>query len=115
MKLQGNLSNLGLDTLMNLISILEKSGFLSIERADQNAILYFENGTLVGATLGEIQGEAAIHILVDWSSGHYTFTERIVSPVRNLKGTAFLAFKEGMRKFFVYSSLNKINVNKKEQ
>lgn len=115
MKIQGNLKNLGLDTLINLISVLGKSGFLSIERGDQNALLYFEEGELVGATMGELQGEKAIHPLVDWNSGRYTFTERLVSPVRNLKTDAIMAYKEGMRKFFVYSSLNKIHVVKKEE
>jgi hypothetical protein len=114
MEIKGNLSDLSLDTLFNLIKLQERVGYLTITRDDQTAILYFENGNLIGATCGKIQGEEVIYIIADWNSGSYQFSDRLMLSVNNINKNGLMIFKEGMRKFFVYSSLNKINVFKKE-
>ena len=115
MKIEGNLSDLSLDTLLNLIGIQEKSGYITIVRDNRTAILYFEEGNLVGATCDNIEGKEVLYTIVDWNSAHYLFSERLMLPVNNISKDGLLIFKEGMRKFFVYSSLSKINIFEKEK
>ena len=111
MKIRGELENSGLLNLIMLIKTLGKTGFLEINRGEEDsAILYFDEGELINATYNDIKGEEVINILINWNTGSYAFTDHLLSVDKNIKTNGIGAYKEGMRKYFVYTILNKINV-----
>ncbi len=53
MALKGNLRDFSITQLFNLINIVDKSGALYLEGADQTALIYFNNGKISFVHLGD--------------------------------------------------------------
>ncbi len=111
MKFEGKLEETGLLNLFMTLKTLEKTGFLEIWREpDNTASLYFENGELVNASYNTKEGEDAVFVLINWNSGEYKFIDHLIPSEIKIHNGSRGVYKEGMRKFFVYSILNKIHI-----
>jgi hypothetical protein len=64
--LSGSLSEYGLFFLVRTMIGLGRSGILQIERANRRGEIRFSDGEVTGATVGSLQGTAALHQLLLW-------------------------------------------------
>ncbi|MCD6580007.1 DUF4388 domain-containing protein [bacterium] len=111
MKLNGKLEDTGLLNLLMIIKMQLKTGFLELARGNEdNAILYFEDGEIVNATYGTVEGVEAVYILINWNTGSYQFTDHLIPSKLKITSGSKGVYKEGMRRYFVFSILNKINI-----
>jgi CheY-like chemotaxis protein len=77
-KIEGNLTELSLLSLLRCMSGLGRSGVLQIERAGRRGEVLFSEGELTGAQLGALQGSAALHHLLMWEEGKISLALRAV-------------------------------------
>lgn len=85
MALKGTLSDLGLVTLLQFPNSSRRSGLLSITVDNDQASLYYVDGNLVHATLGDLSGQQVLVEMVDWKDGTFTFETGVASPEVTIK------------------------------
>lgn len=85
MALKGTLSDLGLVTLLQFPNSSRRSGLLSIVVDNKQADLYYVDGNLVHATLGDLTGQQVLVEMVDWKDGSFTFETGITSDEVTIK------------------------------
>lgn len=78
-KFTGSLADMGLVDLLQTIDIGKKSGVLYLTSGRQRGAVYFRDGQLVDAELGDLKGERAIYRALVWSEGAFEIDFR---PVR---------------------------------
>ncbi len=59
MALKGNLKDFSTTQLLNLVNLAHKTGKLSLDNTNQNALLYFKEGRLIHASTNEDEGHLA--------------------------------------------------------
>jgi len=79
MALKGTLSDLGLVTLLQFPNSSRRSGLMSIVVDDKKADLYYLDGNLVHARLGDLTGQQVLVEMVDWKDGAFTFETGITT------------------------------------
>lgn len=75
MSLVGNLRDMELTSLIQFICIQKRRIGLSLKNGSDRGYIVFENGNIVHAETGGIEGEDAILRLLDWEDGHFTTKE----------------------------------------
>jgi hypothetical protein len=95
MSLQGNLNDLPLVNLLQILSLQKKQGILSITSGPHSAEIMFEAGTLWAAFVYEtingkqevrVESEEAVYTVMDWSQGQFRF---LVKPLPTVKRNIF--------------------------
>lgn len=71
--MKGSISDLGIAELMQFPAMSAKSGRLSITRDDQNAQLFYKEGELHHASLGELTGFPVLVEILPWRKGNFEF------------------------------------------
>lgn len=100
MSLKGDLSELGLADLVEMMSLGAKTGSVTISDTDGDAAgtLLFLNGLLVSASSGPFTGEKAFYALLAVSAGSF-FVDSDVSPPEEMPGRSTQPLlMEGMRR-----------------
>jgi len=68
--LSGHTSQLAMADLLQLLSLNGKTGVLKLER-DRQGRIYFRNGKIIDARLGEARGLKALYRLLAWQEAHF--------------------------------------------
>jgi len=96
--LSGKLSMMALAELVQTLHTSRKTGLLGVKNADDGGEIYFVNGDVRHAQLGNASGEEAFYQLVTWAEGSFVFE----SGLREIESTIFRAtmglLMEGMRR-----------------
>jgi len=71
MKFSGRLDQLNLADLIESFGVERKTGVLTISNGRRTGQVYFREGTVVNATLGNISQEPAIYQMLPWSRGYF--------------------------------------------
>ncbi|MHC5038680.1 MAG: response regulator [Planctomycetota bacterium] len=74
--LMGQLNQFNLPDLLQNINMLSKSGALEIRR-DEMARIFVQNGEVINAQVGGIQGKKAFYRMLGWKEGIFEFKEFI--------------------------------------
>ncbi|MFN3476785.1 MAG: response regulator, partial [Candidatus Methylomirabilales bacterium] len=69
----GGLADVSLATLIQLIETDKKSGVLTLIRGEESGYILFNEGQIVNAVVGKLQGEAAVYELLAWNEGGFAF------------------------------------------
>jgi hypothetical protein len=98
LKLAGDLAGFNLADVVQLIIVTKKTGELSIVFEGTESLLYFENGRVVHAEQGGVQGEDVAFSVFFPRVGHFEFISDLFPEVKSLDidGTFFLM--EAMRR-----------------
>jgi len=72
MAMQGDLQIMAIADLIQHNCQDRNTARLTIENDGQEAILYFKEGSVRHATLGELAGEEAVYEVLSWHDGHFT-------------------------------------------
>lgn len=71
MGIKGNLGDMAIAELIQNNCLERKTAQLSIEHSGQQAILYFNDGNIVHANLGQEVGEEVIYEILRWNEGSF--------------------------------------------
>lgn len=98
MALKGTLSDLGLVALIQFPNSGRRTGLLTVVSGSRQAELFYVNGNLVHAAMGQLEGQKVLVEMVDWTEGSFTFDSGIttgsVTIEQDLHRTIMLALKE---------------------
>ena len=93
---EGNLEDLTLVEVIQLINLNKRSGTLRVE-SEEDGLLVFEKGNLFHASCGNIQGEEAVNKLVTFKKGIFRFEPEVVSAKKNITGSTMNVLLEACR------------------
>ncbi len=93
---EGNLEDLTLVEVIQLINLNKRSGTLRVE-SEEDGLLVFEKGNLFHASCGNIQGEEAVNKLVTFKKGIFRFEPEVVSAEKNITGSTMNVLLEACR------------------
>lgn len=98
MPLQGNLQEMSLANLIRVNCQEMRSARLVLTRADQSGEIYFSDGQVVHATLGEQRGETAVYALLQWDDGTFVLERDVASPEKTISLPWDTLLLEGMKR-----------------
>ncbi len=102
-ELEGQLSQIPLVDLVELLHLNRRSGVIELTRAPAGATrqagaVWLQDGELVHATVGtEVIGPKALFRLLGWKEGRFTFSAERRAPTQTLSGPTRVLLLEGLR------------------
>lgn len=81
---QGYLSDVNIVDVIDYICRKQQPARLIIEHGTRQARLFFKNGKVVHATLGDIQGAVVIYAIQRWKQGEFRLAFNIEPPARTI-------------------------------
>lgn len=97
-RFSGSLEDVAVVDLLQTIAISGKSGIAVVRRSDREAKLYFKNGQLVDAEVGDLRGEEAVYRTITWTTGIFDLEFRPVDRPTVIEATTNALLMEGMRR-----------------
>lgn len=94
----GSLADMGLVDLLQTIDVSRKAGVLQLSSGDKRGSIYFNEGRVIDAELGELTGEAAIYRFLVWSEGQFELDFRDVRREDRIGVSTQGLLMEGMRR-----------------
>lgn len=85
MPVEGHLNEMSLATLIQMTCQEGGPARLSLHRDGEQAILYFDAGTIVHATAGERKGEEAVYRVLKWRDGAFSLEPGIGPPAHSIE------------------------------
>lgn len=107
---QGDLRRMQFPNLMRLISADRITGILELSQNNENAEVFFVEGSPVHGELGKAQGDSAIIELVTWSHGEFKFKVAPGTQERSISKHLDLLLMEGAYLQDQLQELNKLNI-----
>ncbi len=86
MPLSGDITELGLIEVVQLINLTRKAGVLTVETERGPALLYFVAGEVVHAQDGEGQGAEAVRRILGFPAGRFQFEQKPFVAPRTVLG-----------------------------
>lgn len=78
--MQGTLVDMTVTSLIQHNCMEEKTSRLTLKRANQTAVIFFEGGNMTHAVTGDVEGEEAVYQIIRWEEGEFTLDAGITSP-----------------------------------
>ncbi len=79
-KVVGRLEENNVETLVESYGVEKRTGILSLyDRHNRNGEIYFRNGSVVNAQLGNFRAEKAVYQMLPWDRGHFIMTFKDVN------------------------------------
>jgi len=98
MAVQGYLSEMGLPTLMQLTCQGGTRARLILHRDDQEAVLYFDQGTIVHATSANLEGKEVVYQVLSWEEGEFSLEMGIPPPAHTIEMPWSALLIEGLQR-----------------
>ncbi|MFQ3581224.1 MAG: DUF4388 domain-containing protein [Chloracidobacterium sp.] len=80
MPTSGNLIDLDLLTLTQILCCARRPAALELTRPNQRGWMYFDKGCVTHATLDTLTGEPALLALLQWREGNFRFVPNFYPP-----------------------------------
>ncbi|GAK51753.1 response regulator [Candidatus Moduliflexus flocculans] len=103
--LKGNLEQMHLPEVIQTLSMNQKTGGLKINSGNRSGKIYFENGEVIQALLGQIKGEEALYRILVWDEGTFEFDTSDAPALPPIGKTTTSLLMEGFEErdeFFKY-------------
>jgi predicted regulator of Ras-like GTPase activity (Roadblock/LC7/MglB family) len=85
MALKGTLADMAIIDLIQFPHVGRKTGHLIVNGANGEARLFYESGSLVHATMGNLSGMEALVRVVDWSEGEFEFLADLPPEIKSIE------------------------------
>lgn len=95
---RGNLRDLALTSIISVNCSEHNQAELVIRRQGRVGVIYFDNGTIVHATLEGQEGEGVIYELLSWEDGSFSLRQDVPPPKRTVQTDWAGLLLEGMRR-----------------
>ncbi len=97
MILQASASMIDLTELMNMICHNQVRAVLHVEKEDREGEVYFNAGSIVHASCGDLQGEPAFFELLSWGDGDFQVFPTETDPAPTISRRREFLLLEGAR------------------
>ncbi len=97
MAVEGNLKDISLANLIQMICQEGNAAVLFLKYEGQRGALYFDQGELLHAATGTLVGEEAVYRMLSWSSGTFRLSEHGAKPQRSIQRSWTHLLIEGAR------------------
>ncbi len=104
-RFSGALADMGLVDLLQTIDVSRKSGVLQLTSQGKSGSVYFQDGRVLDAELGDLSAEAAIYRFLLWNEGEFELDFREVRREDKLGVSTQGLLMEGMRRLDEWSRL----------
>jgi CheY-like chemotaxis protein len=98
-EISGNLAQVFLPDLWQMLSLNRKSGIIQVEGDGISGSIYIEKGEIVSAVTQNITGEKALFRMIPLRKGKFRFVPGTVGVRRTIHGSSQQTVLEGMRHF----------------
>lgn len=96
-EIEGSLDQLSLIDLLQIFGLNHKSGVLTLTRGVERGMISVDDGQIVNARLGRVEGEKAFYRLICWGTGSFRFTPGSVTGEAKLTAPTDHLIMEGLR------------------
>lgn len=107
MTFQGSLKELHLPDVIQLISVSAKSGAFELSNEAEKGVIYLDEGRIVHASVGRLEGDEAIYTLATWNEGFFRFVPGEVSVARTITKNNTSLLMEAARRMDEWRILSK--------
>lgn len=97
-RFSGSLEDVAVVDLLQTIAVSGKSGVALVHRGDREAQLYFRNGQLIDAEVGDLRGEEAVYRTITWTKGNFDLEFRAVDRPGVIDANTNALLMEGLRR-----------------
>ncbi len=80
MALEGDLQDITLTSLVQMICLEQRQAALILQRPGEDGIMFFAGGEIVHATAGPLEGEEAAYRLLSWTHGSFYTKDQVSAP-----------------------------------
>ncbi len=80
----GSLLEMGLLEIIQVLGAGNRSAMVELSRDSENAKIYLEDGQIVSAAYGDLDGEEAFYHIMNWEDGEFTIHPNVPPPVKNI-------------------------------
>lgn len=84
MAVKGNLKDISLTNLVQMQAQSGMTGRLSVQHAEDQALIFFAEGELIHAELGVVSGKDAFYQALAWEEGEFELESDLVSPSQTI-------------------------------
>jgi hypothetical protein len=98
MAVEGDLKNISLTGLVQIICLERKTGELLLLRRGQEGAIFFEKGEIVHAKLDNVIGEEALFNMLSWTDGSFRITDKVTVIAKTISINWNHLLMEGMRR-----------------
>jgi hypothetical protein len=98
MPIEGDLKEIDLTSVIQVICTERRRAGLVVRRRGEEGVIFFDDGDIVHATLGPLEGEEAVFQLLAWKDGSFRMTDRVLSPARSVRRGWNQLLLEGLTK-----------------
>lgn len=98
MAMQGNLKDMNLADLIQHICLDKRTVWLAVKHGQQQAILFLDEGKIVHAELGDVEGEEVVYEALQWQQGTFKFEAGRKSPRKTIDRHWSTVLLEGARR-----------------
>jgi hypothetical protein len=85
MPIEGDLKEIDLTSVIQVICTERRRAGLVVRRRGEEGVIFFDEGEIVHATLGPLEGEEAVFQLLAWKDGSFRMSDRVMSPARSVR------------------------------
>ncbi len=108
MSLKGSLATINIADIMQLYANSGQSGkFVLRHRNGQQGIIYFKNGAVIHAEVGNYIAEDAVFTLIAWADGDFEFIEGDVDVSRTISSSVTFLLMESAKRIDEWKLLRK--------
>lgn len=98
MAVEGDLKNISLTGLVQIVCLERKTGELLLIRRGQEGAIFFEKGEIVHAKLDNVIGEEALFNMLSWTDGNFRITDKVTVIAKTISINWNYLLMEGMRR-----------------
>ena len=98
MAMQGSLQDMAVADLIQHNCQDRKTAQLIVDQNGQQAFLYFNEGAIQHASLGDLQGEEVVYQILDWHEGNFTLEMGVTPPAVTISRSWSGLLLEGARR-----------------
>lgn len=105
-KFEGQLADIGVVDLVQIIEINRKSGIIHVQNRDgRRGALYFRDGLVIDAETGQLQGAEAVYRIFAWSEGSFEVEFKLIRRRDTIELSTQALLMEGMRRLDEWTRL----------
>lgn len=97
-RFSGALEDVAVVDLLQTIEVSQKSGVATVVQGKREAKLFFRQGRLVDAEVGELRGEEAVYRAITWTRGTFDLEFRDVDMPSAIEAPTHVLLMEGLRR-----------------
>ncbi len=98
MALEGNLEDMSLPNIMQVICLERRSIRLTLKRGAEQGMILFENGDVVHSEIGKLAGEESVYYLLSWTEGSFRTASETFVKQRTIAARWDQILMEGMKR-----------------